>query len=84
MGQQHTLKIKLKLQVRKFILDCVIQYNTHVILTNREKSIVLFTVGAIPTIAISIWNVGVIVAEPAVNTNWKSAPKEKINKMLEP
>jgi hypothetical protein len=32
---------------------------------------------AIPTIAVSIWNIGVVVAKPAVNTDRKFVPVKK-------
>jgi hypothetical protein len=37
----------------------------------------LFTTGAIPTIAVSVRNVGALVAKPTVDTDWKSVPVEK-------
>lgn len=57
-------------------------YNTHVNITHWEESIVLLTVWTIPTIAASIWNIGVGVTKPAVNTYWKFVPAEKHNKIL--
>jgi len=51
--------------------------NTHVNMTHWEESIVLFTVWTIPTIAVSIWNIGVVVTKPAVNTDWKFVPVKK-------
>jgi hypothetical protein len=37
---------------------------------------------AIPAIAVSIWNIGVVVAKPAVNTNWKFVPTKKEYKLV--
>jgi hypothetical protein len=51
--------------------------NTDVSITHWEKSIVLLTVRAIPAIMICIWNVGVVVTKPAVNTDWKFIPVQK-------
>jgi len=51
--------------------------NTHVNMTHWKKSVVLFTVWTIPTIAVSIRNIGVVVTKPTVNTDWKFVPVEK-------
>lgn len=51
-------------------------------MTHWEESIVLFTVWTIPTIAVSIWNIGVVVTKPTVNTDWKFVPVKKQNKIL--
>jgi len=42
------------------------------------QSIVLFTVWTIPTTAVSIWNTGIVVTKPRVNTDWKFFPNLKI------
>jgi hypothetical protein len=39
-------------------------------------------VWAIPTIAVSIWDICVVVAKPTVNTDWKFVPVKKYNKMV--
>jgi hypothetical protein len=48
-------------------------------MTHREKSIVLLTIWAIPAIAVSIWNITVVVAKPAVHTDRKFVPVNKNN-----
>jgi hypothetical protein len=54
----------------------------YVNITHCEESIVLLTIWAIPTIAVSIWNIGIGVTKPTVNTYWKFVPVEKYNKLL--
>jgi hypothetical protein len=46
-------------------------------ITHWKKSVVLLTMWAIPGILVPIWNIGVAVAKPAVNTDRKFVPMQK-------
>jgi hypothetical protein len=60
------------LQDAWFLYDHCIRNITH-----WKKSIVLLTMWAIPAIAVSIWNISVVVAKPAINMDRKFVPVNK-------
>jgi hypothetical protein len=76
---QHISDIQYAKTTRKNILQVAwFLYDHHTSnITHWKKSIVLLTVWAIPAIAVSIWNICVVVAKPAINTDRKFVPVNK-------